>query len=625
MNPDATFRKAVPEISPGNSWKTGSFSDPPQRFSPPTAQWHASLDRLIEELERLPALTESRFLKVGAKLQSLSACLREIEDNAATAGNIMSSEETRAAIRELEETASRLERFFLETDRTSARAFSSLGGILEEFGSILRLMENFKGHVSNLRMLKMLTNLESARHRGGGAGFRNVATDIGNLAQNVDGKSTAIISRIKCLRSEMTKAVAMVAGLDSSQKLLGHKVLGTIRQNIAVLAGMHENCAGTAHDISQRSAAIFRDVGNVVVSLQFQDITRQQMEHAREALVGVRTHLANGMENGPDEAITRKVEKTCALQSAQLAHSADELLVAVTRIETSLHDISRQAASSAATVKGLFLQADEVGHASLDDIASRLASIMTAFEENVAITSKLAGVMLTVTDAMAEISAFAEDIDYLGSEIRLIALNAIIKAAQAGKNGSGFSVIAETVKRQSEEICGQTATITDTINTISQHVADMTAGTAGDTGKAEAAQCGEHLTATITRLGEITDALTDLLARTDHAADSLTATIDEALAALDNRETMATLRREVISRLDRLALNERAERRSPISPGTASSLEDATRRYTMVSEREVHLSFEASLTGRRETEAMRGNGLTGRATADHFENNVEFF
>jgi methyl-accepting chemotaxis protein len=594
-----------------------------------TVGWLASLDSVIEDLDRLPVLTERRFLKIGATLQTLADRLREIEANSAAAERIMTADDTLAAIGGLGEIFDRLEGYFSAADRTAERAGASLGRILEELGSIHRLMEGFKGQVGYLRMLKMLTGILSAGHAGTGAGFKNVASDLGTLSQNVQVKSTAIIDKVTALRRDMARAGAVAAGLDGSRKSLGRHVLGTIRTNTAALSGMHAKCAGTAHDIAGRSGELFREVNNVVVSLQFQDITRQQMEHARESLAGMQLRLSSRGAIDNAEALTCELADVCALQSAQLTYSADELTAAVTRIGTSLQDISRGAASSAAHVRGLFHQADEVGQSSLADIESGLASVMSSFAENIATNGRLTGIMLAVTDAMAEISSFADDIDFLGSEIRLIALNAIVKAAQAGKDGAAFSVIAETVKRQSEEICAQALIITAAITTISRYVADMqdslTGDSTGETAEVEAAQCREELTVTVSRLGKITDTLTELLARTDRAADSLTAAIDDVLATLDCREVMAGLRRDIIPWLDRLAQEARPERQNPASTEMAAGLDEATRRYTMGSERAVHLSFASARASGSGVGEGRRHGSPDGATADHFESNVEFF
>ncbi|WP_223913322.1 methyl-accepting chemotaxis protein [Geobacter sp. AOG1] len=577
-------------------------------------QWPITLDRTIGELKRLPVLSEEKFLQAGANLRVLVGQLRDIEQSAAAAGQLMADEGTQTAIRELEDVLDRMESHFHGTDKVAERAGCSLAGILGELDTIHRLMNTFKEQVGNLRMLKILTNIQSACHGGHGAGFRNVATDINTLSGNIQAKSSAIISRIKWLHGDLDKAVSMAGELGKSQKHLGHKVVTAIRHNIASLAGMHTNCSGGAQDVSGRSAKIARDVSEVVVSLQFQDITRQQMEHVSETLVTLQKRIA---ANG--EPVTAgEAAELCALQMAQLSNSRDELMAAINRITASLSGISQEATTTATNAHGLFRQADQVGHASLRDIEHGLASVVSAFADNVATNGRLNDIMLAVTKAMTEINTFAEDIEYLGSEIRLIALNAIIKAAQAGKDGAAFGVIAETVKHLSEDICRQAAAITASIHAITRHVTDLQHDLAEGAEEEDTASDVElrkdELAAAIARIREVTTAVTGLLARTDEASAGLAATIEDIRTSLDSREMVATLQREVLSPLHHLVATGRSCSENGAT-GMIDGLAQVEDRYTMQSERKVHQLF--AVRGERNTDTP--------ATGEHLGDNVEFF
>jgi len=569
------------------------------------------LDALIEELERLPRLTELRFLKVGTMLQEISVQLLTIGEGADQAARMMSGEEALSIIRDMELLLDRLEDDFAAADRTAVQVGTLLAGIFDELREMERLMESFKGHVGNLRMLKLLTNIQGAPLAERGTGFRNVATDIGTLSQNINGKSIAILSRIKTLNVDLVKGRAMVADLGMTRQQLNRRMVDTVRTRIAIMVEMHGKCSAAARDISNRSGEISRDVGSIVVALQFQDITRQQMEHAREALVGVKQRVAS--ESGSiARIISDELAGICALQSAQLANSADELVNAVARIAASLQGVSAGASNSSALVHGLFQQADGVGRSSLADIELGLNSLVGAFAENMAAKESLAGIIHSTTAAMEEITGFAGEIDFLGSEIRLIALNAIIKAAQAGKDGAAFSVIAENVKNQSDEICRQAATINATIQTITRRVIDLRHEMHGE-GERTSTLLTEELAATVERLKGLVAEAGELLLRTDQATDSLAGTIAGTTAALSSREIIAVVQNNLLPRLEQSAAGK--VRHASRSYGVQA----AELRYTMGSERAVHQKF---LDG---VDSGCWNGESGPAGAGHFDNNVELF
>jgi methyl-accepting chemotaxis protein len=536
----------------------------------------------------------------------------------------MADDATLASIRELERILELIQDHFAETDLRTVRAGESLECIFLEMKAICRLMESFKGNVGNLRMLKTLTNIQSAGNSRHGAGFRTVAANIGTLALDVQSRSAAIIVKVKQLRSDLEQAMETASELREIQKRLASRMVADIRFQIANLAGMNNKCSAAAEQVSGRSDRIFRDVQEMVVALQFQDITRQQMEHAHESLVAMRSALSGSFLS------CAEASGIAALQKAQLVHSSDELQAAVAAVSTRLNTVARESAVTTAQAHGLFRMAGTEEHAALGEIEKGFSSIITAFFENLETNRKLSGIMRRVAVDLEEISSIAHDIDYFGSEIRLIAFNAIIMAAQAGKDGAAFSVIAATVKQQSEDICRQAAAITGAIGEIVGHVANLRTELVGGEESAEpdeTGRYGEVLTAAVGRLTKVTDMVTSHLTRADEFSEKLAAVIGEALAALDSREIDTILRGEVIPRLERLA--EAFSLGSEQDAGSGSpgiGIERITERYTMQSEREIHRMFAVSPRfGQAEVVKTTLSADASLTVGSDFGDNVEFF
>lgn len=578
----------------------------------------APLERAIENLQRLPAITEERFTLVGTRLRDISAGLKSITANSAEAGSLMAGEDARRLIADLESLFREMEGYFLAADQTAGRAGDSLEGILQELQQMHRLMVGFRDQVGNLRMLKMLTNIQSASMSGKGAGFGNVAADIGKLSQSVQSSSVTIIDRIKALRADLEMAVEMLSVFAGRQKHLGGMVVSSMRRDIAALVSMHVNCSGGVNTVSGEAEAMSREVNNLVVSMQFQDITRQQMDHAREALAEIRADLEGGA-NGETAGI-------CALQSAQLMHCSGELETAVAEMTSSLRSIAVRAAASAASIHGMFVLADEVGGSSIGDMEQGMASIAASFAENVVTNRNLNATMLTVTQAMAEITSFAEEIDYIGSEIRLIALNAIIKAVQAGRDGAAFSVIADTVKRQSVEVCDQAAAVVAIIDTIGGHISALQLTMGGGEGNLAAGTDAcihqERLAETFANLKQFSERVRLLLERSDAASAALVGCVHRALSAMDAGEIGLLMRQGVIAELERL-VNSMGGHSGGGAAAAALGLERHAGRYTMGSERRVHQMFAGSIAG-------QPGGSTGgvgfsNPRGGEFGENVEFF
>ncbi len=581
-----------------------------------TPQWRLSLLGLIADLERLPALTELRFLQAGTRLQEISARLLAVGAAADRTAAKVSGEETQAVIQEMALLLDRLEEDFIAADRTVGQVSDLLNGIVDELADMGRLMESFKRHVGNLRMLKLLTNIQVASLTKKGMSLKNVASDIGTLSENIQLKSNAILSRGRALNADLIKGSAMVAGLGITQQKLNRTMVGAVRTKIVIMADMHAKCTNIATNLSNRSGEMSRNVGSIVVSLQFQDITRQQLEHARDALIEVEKRLAPAAGGADTGLLSADLAGICVLQVAQISNSAAELVSAVSGIDSGLQAVSREASDSAARIHGLFSQADGVGRSSLADIELGLKSLLAAFAENMSVREKLAGIVQATTLAMGEITGFAEEIDLVGSEIRLIALNAIIKAAQAGKEGAAFGVIAATIKQQSDDICSQATTINTTIRAITRHVTDLRHGALGQD-QGSTTLRSDELAMTVDKLKGLINETGELLLGTDMAAKSLTEAIDAATAALASRELIGTVQNDLIPKIERFATGLPAGVPKGLQGRWTEGIQDAELRYTMGSERAVH----QELTG-----AVVPGGWKGSAGGDgHFDNNIEFF
>ncbi len=574
------------------------------------------LHRLIRALENAPALTERGFLDVGTTLQGVRAQIREISEKSAAAAGFISGGEIPALVEGLGNTLERLERLAAAAGGRAELAIDRFSRMREGLDRVAKLMETFQERVATLRMMKTLTTIQSASLGRTAWGFQGVAADIGKLSQNVQAKSAGVIQKARQLNAELKKALAMVQGLGARQNDLGRVVAETIRHGIGSLTAMHEQCAGAAIGVSDRSGEMSREVGEVVMAMQCHDITRQQMQHVRESLAELCLSLRRGGDAEGDRLAD--ISSVCELQAAQLTNTVNELGLAVARISANLQRISRNAADASARAHELSGLADRVGRSSMGEIESGLALVLAAIDENVATGRELTRVMAAVTGAMGEIAAFLGDIDEIGAEIRLIALNAIIKAAQAGRDGAALSVIAQTVEHQSEDICRQVTVITDTILAITGSLDELREelgeGGAAAGREAEMEKVRADLGSFLESLGAMNDTVMALLADVDRATVNLCADVERANGAICAQNVEGLLQDEIIPRLTTLALSARAALRS-LPEGETRGVTAAAGRYTMRSERDVHAAFAAP--------AERGAGAA--YDAHGLGDNVEFF
>jgi len=558
------------------------------------------LDGLVTELDKLPDLTEKSFLAVCANLQGLCGRLQSISENVGQAAQLMSGQDALHVIEGLRHALGCMEELLGATNLIADRSITGLCRIIAELEAIQRLVTDFKERAGTLRMLKIITNIQGASLNKGAAGFQKVAADIGTLSLDVQAKTLSITQKRQTLSTELQQAVAMVSALQNNQRKLTTGIIDDIRHAIVTLAEMHEKCALTAEQLAESSGTISHELSEVVMAMQFHDITRQQLEHTRKALTDARLKLAKASSEETAQKSPLSPESVCALQSAQIANSIDELKNAIARIGKNLEVLAGDAATTSSNVHNLFGMAGSVGQTSIAEIETGLASVLTAFAENRTAVRHLATIMLAVTTAMGEITTFAENINFIGSEIKLIALNAIIKAAQAGKDGAAFGVIAATVKKESEEICRQASTITASIGKITEHVSSLQIElSAKQNAIPEAEEATGDMSGALTTLGRVSENVMGLLAQTDGMATGLAADIGATISCLENREMKTLLHQEIPARLNRLVMAVQRMGKGRLDCVGRNALDTFHHQYTMRSERKVHELFAAEVFGDR--------------------------
>jgi len=192
--------------------------------------------------------------------------------------------------------------------------------------------------------------------------------------------------------------------------------------------------------VSDISTAVSADISEAVASQQSHDITRQQVEHVVEALEKLSNDLAaaEGFQAGHELLSTLVVEAgdVCELQEAQLNFATSELYTAVCIIVENLRDIAGKQTSMAQETLLVAGVSDSGGSSFVDNLKQGMSSITSVLVNCDRSDRNIADTMQNVAATIQQITVFVEDIEHIGSEIDLIALNSQIKAAHTGSGRS---------------------------------------------------------------------------------------------------------------------------------------------------------------------------------------------
>ncbi|MEK7207185.1 MAG: methyl-accepting chemotaxis protein, partial [Pseudomonadota bacterium] len=153
-------------------------------------------------------------------------------------------------------------------------------------------------------LLALNADIEAARVGEHGRGFSVVAQEVRRLSQRSHQFSDRIRVHLKEVRTGLNKTYGDMRTLSAAD--MEHAL--TIKDDVVSLTrsleGKNREVAETVGRINAISKEIARDVQNVVISLQFHDITSQKLSGMLEPMDDLRRTLANLMQE------TLKIDKS---------------------------------------------------------------------------------------------------------------------------------------------------------------------------------------------------------------------------------------------------------------------------------------------------------------------------
>jgi methyl-accepting chemotaxis protein len=365
-------------------------------------------------------------------------------------------------------------------------------------------------------------------------------------------------------------------------------------------------------------------VDDLVQSIQFHDITRQQIEHVAQALRHLRLQGAGRRRHSA--ALPPEARVILTLQSSQLSGAAQTFASSIERMERDLEGIAGRAEEMTVASKELMgLSAGEQdsffgqmeGHCTT--ILKMVGSCGEAETEMQCMAARLRETIGRIRESVDEIRAI---------EIRIqrIATNATIRAAHIGVEGSALDVIAGVMRQaaldsnaNTEDVAGALDTMTgaaDRVSGVSLISGQTLAG--ADSGANEAADQIRH---TVLELHTSSESS---FSRMNQVA-TLSARLAGEIGTLRGGFSAGGIFADVVGRaraeLERIGL-ESVRDAADGELETAPQLESLAQHYTMQTEREVH---ESVARGPAIAAAVSSELASGASENGVLGDNVEFF
>ena len=344
----------------------------------------------------------------------------------------------------------------------------------------------------------------------------------------------------------------------------------TISKPILLLVGGARNLAVGDIGLSNVNRDEFDAVKNRsdelgVIGGSFNDVIEYQTEKANLA-----EQIASG--NLQVEASVSSEQDTLGKAFKTMVDSLNDILgqvrVAIEQVaagagqvSTASQDLSQGATESASSLEEITSSINEIASqsrqttdnsAEANKLSQQAATDAQGGQQQM---EELRGAMDSISSASDEITKVVKVIDDIAFQINLLALNANVEAARAGKYGKGFAVVAEEVRnlavRSAEAVKETTAMVDQSVSSIStgneltQKTADQL--TSIVEGATKVAQFLDEVAAASKEQSQAIDQITEGLGQVDQVTQSNTASAEESASAAEELSSQAEQLRGAIA------------------------------------------------------------------------------
>lgn len=231
------------------------------------------LQAVIQQTDEAAGGLSTAFMGISRQAKNQLKAVQEIFGDITeqtSSNNIV--HRTEASLAEIQSNFTTITSFF-------DKSINHIAGIAQQLGKVEHFADHIKSIGKTTDILALNAAIAAANAGSAGVGFKVIATEVKNLARestNSIGEIAEITANlsttIRLIKEELEAVHAHADSISERTDFLFKETTGTLGATL-------NDAAAKIQRIAQNAEGLSKEVSRAVVSIQFQDITRQRIEH----------------------------------------------------------------------------------------------------------------------------------------------------------------------------------------------------------------------------------------------------------------------------------------------------------------------------------------------------------
>jgi methyl-accepting chemotaxis protein len=205
-----------------------------------------------------------------------------------------------------------------------AAMLAEIRGLMRYTDELRNMIDEVGAIANQTNLLALNASIEAARAGETGRGFAVVADEVRNLSGVSSDTAKKMADKIGAVNTAISNAsqIAENTSIQDEQSIHDSELL--IRKVIDRFERVTSRLAEASELLQEESSGIGNEVGEVLVSLQFQDRVNQILSHAQNSMDKLVDHLKTAQTMQRESGELQRIDSAGWMKDMEIAYATDE-------------------------------------------------------------------------------------------------------------------------------------------------------------------------------------------------------------------------------------------------------------------------------------------------------------